>query len=212
MGKNTKSLLDSNHEDGSYIDAKGKNVVVIGGGDTGNDCVGTAIRQGAASVVQLEIMPEPPEKRAPGNAWPEWPRIKKTDYGQEEAIEVFGSDPRLYETTAVSIDGDKNGCVKAVNITKVKKFAPIAGTESTLKADLVLIAMGFVGADDKLLKSFGVEMTNRGAAAADTEDHKTSVEGVFAAGDCRRGQSLVVRAIREGRDAAFSVDKYLSDF
>ena len=212
LGKNTKSLLDSNHEDGSYIDAKGKNVVVIGGGDTGNDCVGTAIRQGAASVVQLEIMPEPPEKRAPGNAWPEWPRIKKTDYGQEEAIEVFGSDPRLYETTAVSIDGDKNGCVKAVNITKVKKFAPIAGTESTLKADLVLIAMGFVGADDKLLKSFGVEMTNRGAAAADTEDHKTSVEGVFAAGDCRRGQSLVVRAIREGRDAAFSVDKYLSDF
>ena len=211
LGKNTKSLLDSNHKDGKYIDAKGKNVVVIGGGDTGNDCVGSAIRQGALSVVQLEIMPEPSEVRAANNPWPEWPRVKKTDYGQEEAIEVFGGDPRIYETTAVQIDGDKSGNVKAVHTTKVKNFAPIDGTEKIIKADLILIAMGFVGADDELLKKFGVKMTSRGVADANTDDHKTSVDGVFAAGDCRRGQSLVVRAIREGRDAAFSVDRYLSE-
>ncbi|MBP3360175.1 MAG: glutamate synthase subunit beta [Clostridia bacterium] len=217
LGRTTKSLLDSELKDHKYIDAKGKNVVVIGGGDTGNDCVGTAIRQGAKSVVQLEIMPELPCSRTASNPWPEWPVVKKVDYGQEEAIEVFGSDPRIYETTVTSVEGDEKGNVKAVRTTGVKRIADekgvrfenVKGSEKVLDADLVLIAMGFLGPETELLKHFTVAMTNRTNVDANTQDHSTSVKGIFAAGDCRRGQSLVVWAIKEGRDAAAAVDNYL---
>ena len=215
---NTKSLLDSNLKDGQYIDTKNKNVVIIGGGDTGTDCVATAIRHGAKSVVQFEIMDELPEKRRPDNPWPQFPRVKKTDYGQEEAIEVFGADPREYLTTVTKIDGDDTGSVKKVHTVKVEwvKDAsgrmspkPIDGSEQVRDADIVLIAMGFLGPEQELLNQLALKKDQRGNIKASPDDHKTNMLGVFAAGDCRRGQSLVVWAIREGREAAEAVDRYL---
>ena len=218
LSKNTKSLLDSNLEDGNYISAKDKNVIVVGGGDTGTDCVGTSIRHGCKSVVQFEIMGEASETRLPHNPWPEWPRVKKTDYGQEEAMYLYGKDPREYLTTITKIEGDENGKVKAVHTVNVEWTPngkggmypkPVEGSEQVRPAELVLIAMGFLGPEQELINSLTLETTPRSNIKANTTDHKTSLDGVFAAGDCRRGQSLVVWAIREGREAADAVDEYL---
>lgn len=218
LTKNTKSLLNSELKDRNYISAKDKNVIVIGGGDTGTDCVATAIRHGCKSVTQLEIAPELPEQRTPSNPWPQWPRVKKTDYGQEEAIKLFGNDPREYLTTVTKINSDEIGNVKSVSTVKVEWVRndsgamypkPIEGTEQTRDCELVLIAMGFLGPKQELLKQLTLKTTQRSNVLANEEDYKTSLKGVFAAGDCRRGQSLVVWAIREGQRAAEAVNKYL---
>lgn len=219
LTRNTKSLLDSKFEDRQFIDVKDKNVIIVGGGDTGTDCVGTSIRHGCRSVTQLEIMPELPEKRLPTNPWPEYPRIKKTDYGQEEAIHVFGQDPREYETTVTKIEGDENGRVKAVHTSRVEwkkdektgrmTAVPIAGSEQVREAEIVLLAMGFLGPEQELVRQFGLQTTQRSNIDANDNDYKTSLSGVFAAGDCRRGQSLVVWGIREGREVAQAVNRYL---
>jgi glutamate synthase (NADPH/NADH) small chain len=215
---NTKSLLDSKHADGKFISAEGRDVVIIGGGDTGTDCVGTSIRQGAKSVTQLEIMPRPPVERAPNNPWPRWPRVLKTDYGQEEAEALSGKDPRLFLVTAKKFLGNKDGRVSGIIVVDVEwkkdasgRFGPqeVAGSERTLPASLVLIAMGFMGPEEELLKDFDVERDERGNAKAQFGAFATSAHGVFAAGDARRGQSLVVWAIAEGRAAAREVDRFL---
>ncbi|RHV89779.1 glutamate synthase subunit beta [Clostridium sp. OF09-36] len=218
----TKSLLNSNLEDGNYISAKDKHVIVIGGGDTGNDCVGTAIRHGCASVTQLEMMPKLPEKRAENNSWPEWPRILKTDYGQEEAIAVFGHDPRIYQTTVKEFVKDESGkLVKAILVSlKAEKnpetgrmsMVPVEGSEKEVPADLVLIAAGFLGAQTYVADAFGVELNARTNVATEAGKYATNVEKVFTAGDMHRGQSLVVWAIHEGRDVAKEVDKYLMGY
>ncbi|MFA7636309.1 MAG: glutamate synthase subunit beta [Monoglobales bacterium] len=194
------------------VTAKGKNVVVIGGGDTGNDCVGTAIRQGAASVVQLEMMPKPPEKRNENNPWPQWPRVLKTDYGQEEAIALFGQDPRIFETTVKEFIKDDKGNLTAVTTVRLgKDFKEIPGTEKTIPCELLLIAAGFVGQEDYLTEAFCLKKDNRGNI--DTLPEKYAVGGkIFAAGDSRRGQSLVVHAIAEGRECAKEVDEFLMGY
>lgn len=217
----TKSLLDSSLGDKNYVSVKGKNVLVIGGGDTGNDCVGTAIRLGAKSVKQLEMMPKPPKCRAASNPWPEWPRIEKTDYGQEEAIAVFGKDPRQYETTVTEFIGNKKGEVAKAKLVKVERkvdaatgrmsMVPVAGSEQVVDADVVLIAAGFLGAQSYVADAFGVKLTQRGNVETKT-GYETNVDGVFCAGDMRRGQSLVVWAIREGREAAKAVDASLMGY
>lgn len=218
----TKSLLNTNLKDQSYLSAKGKHVIVIGGGDTGNDCVGTAIRHGCASVTQLEMMPRPPVKRADGNTWPEWPRVLKTDYGQEEAICVFGHDPRVYQTTVKEFVKDAEGRVcKAVICDLVPGkdegsgraiMAPVEGSGREIPADLVLIAAGFLGSEAYVADAFGVKLDARSNVAAPCGPYQTNVERVFAAGDMRRGQSLVVWAIREGREVAKAVDKSLMGY
>lgn len=215
---NTKSLLDSKHADGRYISAKDKDVVVVGGGDTGTDCVATALRHGCHSVTQFEIMPPAPPERAPGNPWPEWPRVFKTDYGQEEAAAVFGGDPRHFCIMTTSVDKDAEGRVSALNTVNVEWRAPagggrpsptpIPGTEKKWPAQLVLIAMGFVGPEPELPRQLGATFDARGNI--ETDAHRmTNVDGLFAAGDARRGQSLVVWAINEGREAAKECDGYL---
>ncbi|XLS99003.1 hypothetical protein HN51_041738 [Arachis hypogaea] len=215
---NTKSLLDSNLQDGNYISAKGKKVVVIGGGDTGTDCIGTSIRHGCSSIINLELLPEPPRTRAPGNPWPQWPRIFRVDYGHQEAAAKFGKDPRSYEVLTKRFVGDENGVVKGLEVVRVCwekdqtgkfQFKEIEGTEEIIQADLVLLAMGFLGPEYTIAKKLGMERDNRSNFKADYGRFSTSVKGVFAAGDCRRGQSLVVWAISEGRQAAAQVDKYL---
>ncbi len=215
--KSCKSLLDSNFADGQYISAKGKNVVVIGGGDTGTDCVGTSLRHGCKSLVQFEILPRPPTTRAVDNPWPQWPRIYKMDYGQEEAAALFGADPRTYVTVTKRLIGEA-GRVKELQTVEVEwvkngdgrmtmKEKP--GSEKIWPADLVLLAMGFVGPEKEgLLSDLGVKLDGRGNVAVDA-DKATSVPGVFAAGDMSRGQSLIVWAIQEGRAAARGVDKFL---
>lgn len=216
----TKHVLGAEVPD--YIDAKGKHVIVIGGGDTGNDCVGSAIRQGAKSVVQLEMMPKPPEQRLDSNPWPEWPKVLKTDYGQQEAIAVFGSDPRIYETTVKEFVADEKGRltkVKAVKLawTKDEKtgrmsMAEVPDSEFILEADLVFIAAGFLGTQGYIADEFGVKLNERTNVATDAGKYKTSAERVFAAGDMHRGQSLVVWAIREGREVAREVDEDLMGY
>lgn len=218
----TKSLLDSNLQDNHYISAKGKHVIVIGGGDTGNDCVGTAIRHGCASVTQLEIMPKLPEKRAEDNSWPQWPRVLKTDYGQEESIAVFGKDPRCYQTTVKEFIKDKSGkVIKAVLINLEQKkdettgrivMEPVTGSEKEVPADLVLIAAGFLGAQSYVADSFGVKLNERSNVETPKGKYRTNVDKVFVAGDMHRGQSLVVWAIREGREVAKEVDKNLMGY
>lgn len=203
----TKALLDNGLKKNDYINARGKKVVVVGGGDTGNDCVGTCIRHGCKSVIQLEMMPKLPDERAADNGWPQWPKVCKTDYGQEEAISCFGSDPRLYQSTVTEIFPDKDGNIKAV---RMKNLA--SGCETTIDCDLLLIAAGFLGTEDNLLNAYGVESTDRNNVKASDDEFMTSVNKVFAAGDCRRGQSLVVWAIVEGREAARAVDKYLMGY
>jgi glutamate synthase (NADPH/NADH) small chain len=218
LAANTKSLLDSGHEDGRYISAKGKNVVVIGGGDTGTDCVGTALRHGAKSLVQLEILPRPPDERAPDNPWPQWPKVYKLDYGQEEAKALWGADPRQYAVQTKRLVGDEQGRVKALEISGIewlraengKSLGPreIEGTHRVIPADLVLLALGFIGPEKDLPAELSLKLDERGNIATDASK-MTSVPGIFAAGDCSRGQSLVVWAIHEGRRAARGVDTYL---
>ena len=218
----TKSLLNSNLSDGYYISAKYKDVIVIGGGDTGNDCVGTAIRHGCKSVTQLEMMPKLPDERAANNPWPEWPRVCKTDYGQEEAIAIFGKDPRMYQTTVKQFLKNEKGQLCGVETVKLQfikdeatgrnKMVEIPGSEVTLNADLVLIAAGFLGSEAYVTDAFGVACTPRTNVATETDHYKTNVEKVFTAGDMHRGQSLVVWAIREGREAAKEVDQYLMGY
>ena len=214
---NTKSLLDQAPA-GSPINAQGRDVVVIGGGDTGTDCVGTSMRHGCNSLVQLEILPRPAMERAADNPWPEWPKVYKLDYGQEEAAAKFGADPRVYLTTATKFEGDEQGQVKAVHTVEVRwtknekgQFIPqpVPGTEKVHPAQLVLLAMGFLGPEQPLLEQLGVERDPRSNAKADHGRYTTSVKGVFAAGDARRGQSLVVWAFNEGRGAARECDRYL---
>jgi len=214
---NTQAVLNQTPGD-DFISATGKDVVIIGGGDTGTDCVGTSIRHECNSVTQLEIMPQPPNERATNNPWPEWPKVYKMDYGQEEAAAVFGADPRAYTTTATHFEGDENGQVKAVHTVQVEwtkdengRFVPkhIPGTERVLPTQLVLLAMGFLGPEQPLLEALGIERDGRSNVKADHEKYTTSIPGVFAAGDCRRGQSLVVWAFNEGRGAARECDRYL---
>ncbi|MDE5569979.1 MAG: glutamate synthase subunit beta, partial [Ruminococcus sp.] len=218
----TKSLLDFALADDNYISAKGKNVVIIGGGDTGNDCVGTSVRHGCASVVQLEMMPKLPDERAENNPWPEYPKVCKTDYGQEEAAAVFGSDPRKYCTTVKEfIKGDDNKltAVKTVRLEFVKdeesgRMIPkeIEGSEEVVPCELCLIAAGFLGTQNYIADAFGVELNSRTNVNTESGKFSTNVEKVFTAGDMHIGQSLVVRAIREGRDAAKEADKYLMGY
>ena len=219
---NTKSLLDSGFEDGQFVNTKGKNVVIIGGGDTGNDCVGTAIRHGAKSVTQIEMMPKAPDTRAENNPWPEWPKICKTDYGQEEAIALFGHDPRIYESTVKEFIKDKNGNLKAVKIVKLSwekdketgrmNMKEIPGSEQVLDAEIVLIAAGFLGSEKYVTDAFKVEVNERTNVKTESGKYATSVKNVFTAGDMHRGQSLVVWAIREGREAAREVDESLMGY
>ncbi|MFV0465360.1 MAG: glutamate synthase subunit beta [Lachnospiraceae bacterium] len=216
LSQTTKSLLDSKLRDNKFVSAKGKHVIVIGGGDTGNDCVGTSIRHGAASVVQLEMMPKAPDERTTNNPWPEWPKIGKTDYGQEEAIAVFGQDPRVYETTVKEFIKDKNGNLKSVKTVQVAfvkdpssgrmNLSEVPGTEKVLDADLVLIAAGFLGTENYVADAFGVELDGRTNVSTKKDAYETQVNKVFVCGDMRRGQSLIVWAIREGREAARDVD------
>ena len=220
----TKALWshDMQLKDGTYISAKGKNVIVIGGGDTGNDCVGTSIRHGAKSVLQLEMMPKAPDQRTETNPWPEWPRICKTDYGQQEAIAVFGHDPRVYQTTVKEFVKDKKGRLcKAVLVKLESKkdektgrmyMAEIPGSEYTVDADLVLIAAGFLGSEEYVTKAFGVEVNERTNVKTEPGKYATNIKHVFTAGDMHRGQSLVVWAIREGREAARDVDESLMGY
>lgn len=219
---NTKSLLDSDFKDGNYVSAKGKNVIIIGGGDTGNDCVGTCMRHGCKSVTQIEMMPKAPDKRAANNPWPEWPKICKTDYGQEEAIAVFGHDPRIYESTVKEFIKDKNGKLKAVKIVKLAwekdpqtgrmNSKEVAGSEKIMDCELVLIAAGFLGAQKYVTDAFKVELTPRTNVKTEQDSFKTNVKNVFAAGDMHTGQSLVVKAIRQGRECAREVDESLMGY
>jgi len=217
LHENTKALLD-HAKAGSPISAEGKDVIVIGGGDTGTDCVGTSMRHGCKSLVQVEILPQPPLERAKDNPWPEWPKVYKMDYGQEEAAAVFGADPRIYLTTATKFEDDGQGRLKAVHLVNVKwdknekgQFIPknVPGTERVLPAQLVLLAMGFLGPEQPLLEALGVERDPRSNIKAEHGRYQTSIPKVFAAGDCRRGQSLVVWAFNEGRGAARECDRFL---
>ena len=212
---NTQAILDQSD---TNISARDKDVIIIGGGDTGTDCVGTSVRHGCRSLVQLEIMPQPPRERAPNNPWPEWPKIYRLDYGQEEAAAQFGSDPRGYLTTATKFEGDEQGQVKAIHTVQVQwerdangRFIPqhVPGTEQVIPAQLVLLAMGFLGPEQPLLEAFGLEKDARSNIKAEYNQYITNIPGVFAAGDCRRGQSLVVWAFNEGRGVARECDRYL---
>lgn len=220
LTRSTKHVL-TGKKDG-WVDIKGKNVVVIGGGDTGNDCVGTAVRQGAKSVVQIEMMPKLPDERAANNPWPEWPRVCKTDYGQEEAIAVFGKDPRIYQATVKEFIADKNGKLKKVKLVKLEpkkdaktgrlNMVEIPGSEFEIPADYVLIAAGFLGTQDYVAKAFGVKLNARTNVETAEGSYKTSVDKVFTAGDMHRGQSLVVWGINEGRHVAREVDEFLMGY
>jgi glutamate synthase (NADPH/NADH) small chain len=214
---NTKSLLD-NHKNGNFISAEGKDVMVIGGGDTGTDCVGTAMRHGCKSLIQVEILPKPPLQRAANNPWPEWPKVYKLDYGQEEAKAKFGDDPRVYCMTAKKFIGDAHGQVKEVELVQIEwakddkgRFMPkeVTGTEKIVPCQLVLLAMGFLGPEEQLLKQLSVACDERTNIKAEYGQYATNLPNVFAAGDCRRGQSLVVWAFNEGRGAARECDRYL---
>ena len=217
LTSNTRSVLEKKWN-GNFISAKGKDVIVIGGGDTGTDCVGTALRHGCRSLVQLEILPPPPLERAADNPWPEWPKVYRLDYGQEEAAAKFGADPRVYLTTAKRFVPDEHGWVKEVHVVQVQwernekgQFVPkeVPGTEAVRPAQLVLLAMGFLGPEQSLLDALGVARDPRTNVKAEFDKYSTNLEGVFAAGDCRRGQSFVVWAFNEGRGAARECDRYL---
>jgi len=217
LTKNTRSLLDSQLTDGNYINAKDKRVVVIGGGDTGADCIGTALRHGCKSLINLELLDQPPAQRASDNPWPLWPKILRTDYAHEEAIARDGSDPRSYAVVTKEFIDAGDGNVGSIKTARVEwksnggrqQMNEIAGSEEQIEADLVLLAMGFLGPEAYLAQSLGIELDARSNYAAAHGEFHTSVAGVFAAGDCRRGQSLVVWAINEGRGAAQAIDTFL---
>ena len=222
----TKALHEQGEHAFGIINAKGKHVIIVGGGDTGNDCCGTAIRQGAKSVTQIEMMPEPPVERAASNPWPEWPKVLKVDYGQQEAIRVFGHDPRVYETTVKAIETKKDGSIKAVITSKVKfenrQMVLVEGTEQKLPCDLLIIAAGFTGCESYVADAFGVALTARHVVKTEAEHYHTesavkpmaaaNAAKIFTAGDMHRGQSLVVWAIAEGRACASEVDAYLMGY
>ncbi|MGI9290398.1 MAG: glutamate synthase subunit beta [Gammaproteobacteria bacterium] len=219
LTEHTRSMLDSKLENGNYISATGKKVVVIGGGDTGTDCIATSLRHGCESMVNLELMSQPPETRGDNNPWPEWPLIMRTDYGHEESIAKFGSDPRAFSIVTKSFIDDGNGNVKGLNTMLVEwkdsaggrpEMVEVPGSEQVIEADLVLLAMGFLGPETYVVEASGMELDGRGNYQAEHGRFATSVEGVFAAGDCRRGQSLVVWGINEGRGAARAIDTYLT--
>lgn len=216
----TKSLLDSNFSDRNFFDPKGKHVVILGGGDTGNDCTGSSIRLGAASVTQLEMMPCPPTERQPNNPWPQWPKVLKTDYGAQESIEKFGHDPRVYKTTIKEVyqkDGKVCGIktvqVEFKNVDGKRTLCEIEGSEKELPADLILIAAGFLGCEDYTANAFGAPLSARNTVAtSDASSYFTGIDKVFTAGDMHRGQSLVVWAIAEGRECAREIDEYLMGY
>lgn len=216
----TKSLLDSDFSDRNFFDPKGKHVVILGGGDTGNDCTGSSIRLGAASVTQLEMMPCPPAERQPNNPWPQWPKVLKTDYGAQESIEKFGHDPRVYKTTIKEVyqkDGKVCGIktvqVEFKNVDGKRTLCEIEGSEKELPADLILIAAGFLGCEDYTANAFGVPLSPRNTIATSGADsYFTGTDKVFTAGDMHRGQSLVVWAIAEGRECAREIDEYLMGY
>jgi glutamate synthase (NADPH/NADH) small chain len=215
---NTKHLLEGAKAEAGLISAKDKHVVVIGGGDTGTDCVGTSLRHGCKSIVQLELLSRPPDARADDNPWPQWPKIFRVDYGQEEAAAIFGQDPRQFCMQTKRMLSDDQGHVQAIEAVEVRfvpqpagppKIEEVPGTSRALPADLVLLAMGFLGPEKTgMLSDLGVKLDGRGNVIAD-HNRETSVPGVFAAGDMARGQSLVVWAIAEGRAAAIGIDRYL---
>jgi NAD(P)H-dependent glutamate synthase small subunit len=216
--KNTKSLMDSKLQDQQYISARGKRVIVIGGGDTGTDCIGTSIRHGATSVVNFELLPKPPQERASDNPWPEWPLIFRVDYGHEEAAAKFGKDPREYCVLSKRFVDDGKGRVAGVETVRVEwnkgddgkwQMTEVPGSDAVFEADLIFLAMGFLGPEDTLAEQLGLERDPRSNIKAEYGKYATSAEGVFAAGDCRRGQSLVVWGIAEGRGAARAVDTFL---
>ncbi len=215
---NTKSLLDSQHADGQFISAKGKKVVVIGGGDTGTDCIATSLRHGCTALVNFELMDCPPEVRAADNPWPQWPKVFRVDYGHEEATERFGTDPRNYCLLSKEFLDDGQGNVQGIRAVRVQwtksadgrmSMEEVAGSEHVVDADVVLLAMGFLGPEQALVESLGFAIDARSNYAAQHGPFATNIEGLFAAGDCRRGQSLVVWAINEGRGAARAIDIYL---
>jgi glutamate synthase (NADPH/NADH) small chain len=215
LTSNTKSLLDSGQPDQSDLSAKGKNVIIIGGGDTGTDCIGTSLRQGAKSIINFELMSRPPEDRSDNNPWPEWPVIFRVDYGHEESSQVFGEDPRHYQLLTKAFIKDTDGNVKGiktVNVDLIKgKLTEIEGTEKTWDAELVLLSMGFLSPEHYLSDDSEIELDQRGNYLSEHGDYKTSKDGIFSAGDCRRGQSLVVWAINEGRGVASSVNDFLAN-
>jgi glutamate synthase (NADPH/NADH) small chain len=226
---NTRSILDGNSialapweartGSGDFISAEGKDVIVIGGGDTGTDCVATSLRHGCRSLAQFEILDRPPDRRAPNNPWPEWPNIFRVDYGQEEAAAVFGRDPRHFSIMTKEFVGDEHGRVQALHTVQIEwtptnnggrpSFREIPGTEKVWPAQLVLLCLGYLGPEDTLLDQLGLERDGRSNVKAAYGEYATSIDGVFAAGDMRRGQSLVVWAINEGRGAARECDRYL---
>lgn len=211
LHKNTKSLLDSNLIDNNYLSAKGKKVIVIGGGDTGTDCIGTSLRHGCESLVNFEIMAIPPLARADNNPWPLWPKIYRVDYGHQEAASKFGSDPRVYSVSGKEIVRDADGHLKGINTVNVdEEFNEVPGSEQFWEADLILLSMGFLGPEHYLSESLDLELDGRSNYKAEYRDFQTSKAKVFAAGDCRRGQSLVVRAIDEGRLVADQIDEFLN--
>jgi NADPH-dependent glutamate synthase beta subunit-like oxidoreductase len=212
-------LLDSKLQDDRYISAKGKNVIVIGGGDTGTDCIGTSLRHGCKTLVNFELLPEPPVERAQDNPWPQWPKIFRVDYGHQEATERNGKDPREYCILSKEFISDGKGNlagIKTVNVEWTKddsgrfQMREIAGSEKEWKADLITLALGFLGPEQTAVDMMGIEYDPRSNIKAAYGEFTTNIEGVFAAGDCRRGQSLVVWAINEGRNAAKAIDQYLS--
>jgi NADPH-dependent glutamate synthase beta subunit-like oxidoreductase len=221
LHQNTKSLLDSNLADGKYISAKDRDVIVIGGGDTGTDCIGTSMRHGCRSLINFELLPEPPRQRAPDNPWPEWPRVFRVDYGHAEVKARFGRDPREFSILSKQFIGGSRGQVTGIETIRVQwvnqdgrlVMKEIPGTEQVFKADLVLLAMGFLGPEFTLAQQLNLELDQRpngwSMYQAAYGKYATSTPGVFAAGDCRRGQSLVVWAINEGRQAAREIDRYL---
>ena len=217
LTRNTQGLLEAKDVTSFDIAAKGKDVVVIGGGDTGTDCVGTSMRHGCRSITQLEIMPKPPQERAGDNPWPEWPKVYHLDYGQEEAKETFGKDPRRYLTGTKKFIDDGNGALQGLVIHDIEwqeeggRYIPreVPGTDREIPAQLALLAMGFLGPEDTIARELALQRDSRTNVKAEFGKFATSVDGVFSAGDMRRGQSLVVWAINEGRAAARECDRYL---
>ena len=210
LWRNTKSLLDSQLNNGEYLSAKGKKVIVIGGGDTGTDCIGTSLRHGCESLVNFEIMPKPPVDRADDNPWPLWPKIHRVDYGHEEAAKKFGQDPRAYSISGKEFVRDEDGGLLGINTVEVdQNFKEVPGSVKFWEADLILLSMGFLGPEHYVSEALELELDGRSNYKAEYKKFQTSKAKVFAAGDCRRGQSLVVRAIDEGRLVAEEIDNYL---